>query len=958
LMGEGVDLRFCSVRPDYVAHALEEAQHLDRICLLAGVADPAQKQQVDVLVPDGRVLDGREAPAGRWYAVDLRIIPPDLSGDRPSKVIEQPAEPAATAPPPPAATAPATAPAPATLLAEKDVPSDSSSADADALPQATQYLSGGTRGTTSSYGGMLQVQAAPPRFRGAGRSERKESGAAAFYFAGVSAAPSERILTHLTDANREVMRKYDAAKSPDGAAAHDASSYTDDTPDPLGLRDLDRRMTEFQSTAQRRGAETLLEDAPDSPFIGLWAHLHTSADPFALSPGETAGFGVDAAAATTLHRSPVAAELSLNGTLVAVSSQALATGAKVTGRATGWVEVVGRAHGHTGQPRSARLAVKAELVLIAKPDGTSSLDMKLTLPNGYVVDVATRWRGDPVSAVTEVKVDLAGILRILASRVPTKEKAAVRAVMEAVSRRSDRHHVEIARATALENADVYQPANRQHVAAVAALKSIEKGLAQPGFRQMAERLLFPPPEQREEGARIQATRDWVLFHRRRGSSCDCGCGAPPAVATRRYRVFEARVHGDDSVAALRRYLEAGREVPAKDLRPVTFVEFPGGSSHLSTPDAAIEEAWRLVWRKGSRLALGAVAGQGAGADDPDALAVERLERVAQVVAELTPQTADAEFIPLPMVPSWLDADGADGVMMLVTRSATTCLEVWEARGADAAGLPLPGDRVLEEIRRQAESGSLEADLKRLGRPIGTVTFDAGTTQDASGLDQVESTWKSLKLDVPESGLVVSGESATTRALLVKQGQTVAGGLGAGTIAIDGVADKEKLTSCAGILFLAPRQQAATTCMEVYRVGQSLTISAVLDAMQRGDWEKDSGHFAAHLARATFRAGAVEDDGGLAGAWTASGGGGVARAMVASTASDPTEVKAQVDGAIALTTLLPGGGTADHATTASNPAPDGSCGSVLLLEADQAPPATTCHEVYLVPQTPGGGGART
>src|SRR5205085_11889715 len=31
MMGEGVDLRFCVVRPDYVAHALEEAQHMERI---------------------------------------------------------------------------------------------------------------------------------------------------------------------------------------------------------------------------------------------------------------------------------------------------------------------------------------------------------------------------------------------------------------------------------------------------------------------------------------------------------------------------------------------------------------------------------------------------------------------------------------------------------------------------------------------------------------------------------------------------------------------------------------------------------------------------------------------------------------------------------------------------------------------------------------------------------------
>jgi len=55
LMGNGVNLRFCSVRPDYVHHALEEAQHMDRICLLSGLDDEAARQDVDILVPEGQI---------------------------------------------------------------------------------------------------------------------------------------------------------------------------------------------------------------------------------------------------------------------------------------------------------------------------------------------------------------------------------------------------------------------------------------------------------------------------------------------------------------------------------------------------------------------------------------------------------------------------------------------------------------------------------------------------------------------------------------------------------------------------------------------------------------------------------------------------------------------------------------------------------------------------------------
>lgn len=59
-MGPGVDLRFCAVRPDYIPEALQEAQHMDRISLTAGLDDPDDIEEVDVLVPDGRIEESRE----------------------------------------------------------------------------------------------------------------------------------------------------------------------------------------------------------------------------------------------------------------------------------------------------------------------------------------------------------------------------------------------------------------------------------------------------------------------------------------------------------------------------------------------------------------------------------------------------------------------------------------------------------------------------------------------------------------------------------------------------------------------------------------------------------------------------------------------------------------------------------------------------------------------------------
>ncbi|HYU57928.1 MAG TPA: hypothetical protein VEO00_07760 [Actinomycetota bacterium] len=73
LLGEGLDLRFCAVRRDQIAHELERAQHMNRISLLAGLDDPANKQNVDILVPDGTVSTVPAKTTGIGLDVDAAI---------------------------------------------------------------------------------------------------------------------------------------------------------------------------------------------------------------------------------------------------------------------------------------------------------------------------------------------------------------------------------------------------------------------------------------------------------------------------------------------------------------------------------------------------------------------------------------------------------------------------------------------------------------------------------------------------------------------------------------------------------------------------------------------------------------------------------------------------------------------------------------------------------------------
>jgi hypothetical protein len=75
LLGPGLDLRFCTARPDEIRLALERARHLDRIPLSDSTAESG-KPKVDVLVPDG-------TPASRSTPSFVRLADGSVKVTRP-----------------------------------------------------------------------------------------------------------------------------------------------------------------------------------------------------------------------------------------------------------------------------------------------------------------------------------------------------------------------------------------------------------------------------------------------------------------------------------------------------------------------------------------------------------------------------------------------------------------------------------------------------------------------------------------------------------------------------------------------------------------------------------------------------------------------------------------------------------------------------------------------------------
>ena len=80
LLGEGLDLRFCITTADYIAHAVEEAQHMDRISLIQGIDDKSNKPHVDILVPDGTAASSSITPTAGLYDARLTFSSQETGG--------------------------------------------------------------------------------------------------------------------------------------------------------------------------------------------------------------------------------------------------------------------------------------------------------------------------------------------------------------------------------------------------------------------------------------------------------------------------------------------------------------------------------------------------------------------------------------------------------------------------------------------------------------------------------------------------------------------------------------------------------------------------------------------------------------------------------------------------------------------------------------------------------------
>lgn len=659
LLGEGVDLRFCVVRADCVPHALEEAQHMERISLLQGLDDPRSKPQVDVLVPDAQIVSRELRREGMGFEGELQV---PLEGDQP----------------------------------------------------------------------------APVTFRGAGRAEVLAAGGGAFHFGGALSAQRAEAANRLADAIgtlhkaaaghwTEVLHRF--AREAAGAAA----------PAPEAAPRV--------QPAARVQPGDIAGMVVAIPVGGAWVTARADRDPFALGPGDTAPASLRLA--TTVPTSGlVYNDLEIHGTLRVDESSGADADRVVLGRMTGAVVTRVRWSNQDPQVETQAVNLAARLRLRRDLQGRWTLDARLDVSPSIAWVTRVAWSGSPAEATvtSELVIQLA-------------HQTLRRPFADAVLR---------------EKPDALAAGSAEHTLALWGLELLGSGLEDPQFPASASRSLFPPLPPPTEELEVRATRDWVLFHRRRPSTCAAAVVGPAPAPTRRYQAYHLGVANEEEAREVRNALLASAGVGNLGWRPVSLVEFAAGVPALASDPDLLARDWHAAG-PGSSLLYAAIASEAAAAAEGEVLAMGRLGQLQQAILPVTPADPALAFEVLPRVPEALAVPGTDGSIVFLTRvsAQTTCQAVYRVQDENAFKL------VSEMIRAGHLAEALQNDLLR---SLGNVTFQAGTDQvPDQSLALVAAAWSQFGGGTPSSTAVVSGPNATAeeRALHAQQAARVQEVLGGG-----------------------------------------------------------------------------------------------------------------------------------------------------------------------------------
>jgi PAS domain-containing protein len=744
LLGEGVDLRFCVVRPDFVAHALEEAQHMQRISLLRGLDNPSDKDEVDVLVPDGQILSGANQSGAGW---EVRVA---QVSDKTQTRLEATAY-------------------------QRSVLSGAGRSEALAGGELSFFFAG--LAETPSRSAALAALKAWAAQRDNGLEQTLWKSVALMDTAEVTKAPAAPSAGQAASTKRSARAAAAAPAAATSAAA--AADAADVTPQELATRyaalreqAVAYRLKTLERVALKATPSGIrhfegLTTAPDSDHVAVWLALRSDANPLAAAAGARIGMSLDLSLLSPKSGGSQFVDIAIVGAQLLVESQIESAQRQVVqGTLRGAAIISGLVGTLANAQRGLQFSVPVLIAAQPTPAGAQlrvEIDFSSLLFDGrgiiglerLAVQVLTGASGAPDGQQVQVQVALAaeGTALELAARLQRNDK-------------------------------VLTLGNPLRTASEAAIDVLATRESAPAFATQARADLFGARPAQADALVVRATRDWVLFHRRRNKQC--GAATAAAVAeSRRYELHQVHARSEAQLRTARAAVISANAAAIRKagFAPVGAVEFDGGRSTLATPAAALLSDWQSA-KPGALLRFGAIGSQGAALAEGDALAQARLAALEQVLAQGQPETALENQV-LPVLPA-LNLAGYDGAIFVVTLDpVVACQDVFRVagqaqfkvfndlvqRGGLAAAIKELQLTVLAHVEFQADGASLTSDsLQKLtvawgtgGAPQATaeVFHAGGATNEAAALAQGQSVLKALS--APTTGLVAQASTQLAQA---------------------------------------------------------------------------------------------------------------------------------------------------------------------------------------------------
>ena len=702
LMGEGVDLRFCVVRPDFVAHALEEAQHMQRISLLKGLDDPGALEEVDVLVPDGEIEGDPKSLGKGWEARIRRLLQDTVGGGVGNDSVEG-----------------------------RNFSSVS--------PPLTHVE------VTAPYQQNVMI--------GAGRSEIHPGGVVRFVYAGLMEVPNQdqfvgemkawarqtrnsldEAVWHAVDTS--AMVRTGEAAVPETEAEAEAAAQPGD----IGIRiarlksEAERyrsaTMSRLAMTGSRRGLNSFggLADKGDPDYNALWIMAQADRDPFAAAVGASVPMMLDLTLLMPQRGGTSFIDIALPGSLK-IEGRVMQGNRQVV-QATLIGNAVLRADAFGSGMEQRIVPLNAPMVLTRQHSITlgamrieGQLTSAMTDPKGLLgvtgFQIAAEWKSDPAEA--EILVTVSGPQQSGFSLV----------------------------SSLIGNDEVFKAGHWLRTASETAIEVLATRDGTVDFASNAHADLFGARPAEGESLVVRATRDWVLFHRRRTKTC--GIDQPrEQLIDRRYQVFHARATGLGNIQEAKAAVvsaDAGKIVKA-GFKPVAVVEFDGGRSSLATPAAVVQADWQAA-KPGSRIAYGAIGSQGAAQAEGNTLARARLSTF-EVTVSAGVSAGAVENQVLPVLPA-LGLSGLDGAIFVITRTVCHAIyavdrELFESvvRNVQAgqslkallANFPTSIEVVFAGESEVAEPEQLKKAWLERGKPVASIAFTPDANDNAvAGLEK-------------------------------------------------------------------------------------------------------------------------------------------------------------------------------------------------------------------------------